>query len=98
MQQETIDLPGYFILAILFILLSYAGYLAYISIDWKVLERLENSPLIVPTPLISPAPASTTSAAPPSPLYLILSATAIATPLSRGEGIIFSTLSSFSGT
>lgn len=49
-QQEKIDpiLSGLIIL--LLILLSYAGYLSYKSIDWKILDKLEAQPLNLPTP------------------------------------------------
>ncbi len=37
----------------LLLLLSYAGYLSYKSIDWKILDKLEAQPLILPTPVAS---------------------------------------------
>lgn len=58
MSDQHIDPIGYLIITILLILLSYAGYLAYVSIDWQVLNRLEAQPLILPTPI--PASSSAT--------------------------------------
>jgi len=49
-NQNKIDYIGIILLSIFFILLSYAGFLSYKSIDWDVLKRLESSPLILPTP------------------------------------------------
>lgn len=44
---------GLCLIAILILLLSYAGFLSYQSIDWTVLQRLESQKLILPTPLPS---------------------------------------------
>ena len=49
----------------LLILLSYAGFLAYKSIQWDVLDRLEAQPLVLPPPATSSA--ISTSSAHPSP-------------------------------
>lgn len=49
MQNSKITPLGYLLIASFFILLSYAGWLYTKSIDWKVLERLEDAPLSIPT-------------------------------------------------
>lgn len=54
MDNKQIDYPGILLVTILLILLTYAGYLAYKSIDWKVLDRLEQSPIVLPTPPQTP--------------------------------------------
>ena len=63
MQLPKIDLLGSLILGLLFTLLAYGGYISYKSIDWDVLKRLEASPLLLPTPIITnPAtPSASTS-------------------------------------
>lgn len=46
--------PDYIGNAIVFILLGlliYAGFLSYKSIDWNVLKKIEDTPLILPTPI-----------------------------------------------
>jgi hypothetical protein len=45
----------------LLILLTYAGFLAYKSIQWDVLERLEAQPLVLPPPA-TPSATATPSA------------------------------------
>jgi hypothetical protein len=50
-ENKKPDYVGGTIIAILFVLLLYAGYLSYKSIDWTVLKRLEAEPLILPTPI-----------------------------------------------
>jgi hypothetical protein len=55
-NKNNIDYIGVTLILIFFILLSYAGYLSYKSIDWDVLKRLEEAPLNVPTP--EPQPTS----------------------------------------
>jgi len=62
-QNQTVDWIGVCLVAFFFILLSYAGYLSYKSIDWDVLKRMENQKLILPTPL--PLPSPTTPASTP---------------------------------
>ena len=52
-NQNKPDILGTTLISILLILLTYAGYLSYKSIDFKVLERLESSPLDLPP---SPTP------------------------------------------
>lgn len=50
-NKNKIDYIGVTLILIFFILLSYAGYLSYRSIDWDVLKRLESAPLGVPSPI-----------------------------------------------
>ena len=50
-ENKKPDYIGNTIIFILFGFLLYAGYLSYKSIDWTVLTRLENEPLILPTPI-----------------------------------------------
>jgi hypothetical protein len=52
------------LLSVFFGLLVYGGYLSYKSIDFKVLDKLESIPLVLPTPNIAsssatPAPSAT---------------------------------------
>jgi hypothetical protein len=49
-MKLTTDYIGIILLSSLFLLLSYAGFLSYKSIDWDVLDRLEKAPLVIPTP------------------------------------------------
>jgi len=65
------DPIGNIIIAILFILLAIAGFISYKSIDWDVLKRMEQVPLVLPTPIpatnsatISNNPTATISATP----------------------------------
>jgi len=51
MEIRKLDPFGYILITMFLILLSYAGYLAYKSIDWDVLKRLEKQELILPTPI-----------------------------------------------
>jgi len=69
-DNSSFNTLGVFLILIFFILLSYAGYLSYKSIDWDVLTRLEQQPLTVP------APPSTSSAS-------VLSATPSAKPATK---------------
>ncbi len=50
-EKIKIDYIAVILLSIFFILLSYAGYLSYKSIDWDVLKRLEQAPIGVPPPI-----------------------------------------------
>ena len=52
-NQNKPDIFGTILISILLILLTYAGYLSYKSIDFKVLKKLEASPLNLPP---SPTP------------------------------------------
>lgn len=52
-EKNKIDYVGVTLIVIFFILLSYAGYLSYKSIDWDVLDRLEKAPLVLPTAIPS---------------------------------------------
>lgn len=56
-QKPQIDYPGVLIITVFLLLLTYAGYLAYQSIDWDVLKHLEAQPLIIPTPVPGSLPA-----------------------------------------
>jgi hypothetical protein len=47
------DYIAILLLSSFFLLLTYAGYLSYQSIDWDVLKRLENSPIAIPTLTVS---------------------------------------------
>jgi hypothetical protein len=49
MQPKPLDFCGYLIIGFLLLLLSYAGYISYQSIDWTVLTRLESQKLVLPT-------------------------------------------------
>lgn len=60
MENKQIDYPGVILITIFLLLLSYAGFLAYQSIDWKVLERLEQAPIELPTPNVASPSATTT--------------------------------------
>lgn len=51
-QKPPVDYPGILIITTLLLLLSYAGYLAYQSIDWDALKHLEAQPLMVPPPTV----------------------------------------------
>ncbi|MFZ2153190.1 MAG: hypothetical protein WAV41_04055 [Microgenomates group bacterium] len=55
MNEKSLTPIGIILLSILFLLLSYAGYISYQSIDWTVLTRLESQPLVLPTPVSSPS-------------------------------------------
>jgi len=61
MNKNQYDFPGIIIITIFLILLSYAGYLAYKSIDWDVLKRLEAQPIVLPTPVPTTPVASPTA-------------------------------------
>ncbi len=67
-QKDTI---GNIIIATLFILLLIAGIISYKSIDWDVLKRMEEIPLVLPTPI----PATNSATIPTTPV-----ATVSATP------------------
>mgnify|MGYP007068284615 CR=1 FL=1 len=51
MTENQKDPIGMSLLLILFILISILGFIYYKSIDWNVLKRLEQTPLILPTPI-----------------------------------------------
>ena len=61
MDLPKLDLWGYLIVGFLLLLLSYAGYISYKSIDWTVLKRLEGETLVLPTPVIASPSASLAS-------------------------------------
>lgn len=61
------DPIGAIILSVLFILLAIASIFSYKSIDWDVLKRMEQLPLVLPTPIpatTSATPTATISAIP----------------------------------
>lgn len=68
MEPSKNDPFAVILILFLLILLGYAGFLAYKSIQWDVLDRLEAQPLTLPPPatssatIISPASPSTPSA------------------------------------
>lgn len=55
-MKNNIDYIGVLLLTVFFILLTYAGFLSYRSIDWNVLKRMESSPLVLPTPIPTQLP------------------------------------------
>ncbi|MGI5840827.1 MAG: hypothetical protein ACOX6N_01270 [Patescibacteria group bacterium] len=54
MDDNHIETPILIMIFLLLILLSYAGYTSYKSIDFQVLKKLEDQPLNLPTPIIPP--------------------------------------------
>ena len=62
-MDSKIEWPGVILISLFFIFLAYAGYISYQSIDWKVLQRLESQPLVIPTQ----APVTTPTAIPATP-------------------------------
>ncbi|MFA6518593.1 MAG: hypothetical protein WCV93_02980 [Candidatus Shapirobacteria bacterium] len=64
MEDKPIDFIGGILLLTLFLLLAYAGFLSYQSIDWNVLKRLESTPLALPAPATSSATPASPSASP----------------------------------
>lgn len=57
-MKSKIDYIIIILLTSFFLLLTYAGYLSYQSIDWDVLKRLEDSPLALPSLAVSPPPSA----------------------------------------
>jgi hypothetical protein len=53
MKPSQLDFWGYLIIGFFLLLLTYAGYLSYKSIDWTILTRLESETLVLPTPIIA---------------------------------------------
>lgn len=60
MENKKIDYVGILLISTFFLLLGYSGFLAYQSIDWKVLERLEKAPIELPSPPVASPSATTT--------------------------------------
>ena len=58
MEENKIDFVGWILISIFLLLLTYAGFISYKSIDWTVLKRLESQQLVLPTPLSSPSPSA----------------------------------------
>lgn len=56
------DVFGTILIFTLFLLLIVAGVISYKSIDWTVLNRLEQQPLVLPTPIPSIPTQATSSA------------------------------------
>lgn len=58
------DPIGNIIISLLFILLFIAGFISYQSIDWNILKKMEQIPLVLPTPILTNtiSPVSTQSA------------------------------------
>jgi len=63
-NKNKIDYIGVIFILIFLMLLSYAGYLSYKSIDWDVLKRLESAPLGVPSPVPSVSQTPSTTSVP----------------------------------
>ena len=63
MAENQKDPIGMSLLLLLFILLGIVGVIYYKSIDWDVLKRLEQTPLVLPTPVPhqSATPSATTN-------------------------------------
>ena len=61
-MEKSKDPIGISLIFILFFLTGIIGIFFYKSIDWDVLKRLEQTPLVLPTPIESPTatPSSTT--------------------------------------
>ena len=53
MDNKSFDFWGSLLITTLFLSLTYAGFLAYKSIDWDVLKQLESQPLLLPTPAVA---------------------------------------------
>ena len=64
MKHKPLTPIGAVLIIIFLLLLSYAGYLSYISIDWTVLQRLESQKLVLPTPITASPSAATVSPTP----------------------------------
>ncbi len=62
MEENNFDKTGTILIACLFVALIIAGYISYKSIDFDILKKLEAQPLILPTPIITQSPLSTSSA------------------------------------
>jgi len=61
MTENKKDPIGMSLLLILFILISILGVIYYRSIDWDVLKRLEQAPLVLPTPIFNQTETATPS-------------------------------------
>jgi hypothetical protein len=55
-MKKEIDFFGYTLIISLFIMLVIAAYLSFKSIDYKILEKLEASPLDLTTPKTTQTP------------------------------------------
>ena len=63
MEDKPIDAFGYILIGTLLFLLGIAGYISYKSIDFQILKKLESTPLILPTPVLTPPASASPSAA-----------------------------------
>ncbi len=61
------DPIGNILIATLFVLLIIAGIISYKSIDWDVLKRMEQTPLVLPTPI----PATNSATIPTIPVATV---------------------------
>lgn len=62
MKKDVFDIWGTTIFIAFLIAIAYGAYLSYKSIDYKILNKLENTKLVLPSPI----PAATASAALPT--------------------------------
>lgn len=49
-MKKEIDTTGYILITALFIMLAIGAYISFKSIDYKILEKLEATPLNLPAP------------------------------------------------
>jgi len=64
-MEKSKDTIGTILISTLLILLGVMGFIYYKSIDWNVLQRLEQTPLALPTPNSS-STATQSATLPPS--------------------------------
>ncbi len=62
MEEYKIDTIGTILISCLLLCLILAGYISYKHIDFNVLQKIENHPLVLPTPIVSSPAISTPSA------------------------------------
>jgi hypothetical protein len=59
MEEKPIDTFGYVLIGLLLSLLIIAGFISYQSIDFQILQKLEATTLVLPTPIVAqPSPSS----------------------------------------
>jgi len=62
MKKDVFDIWGTTIFIALLVAIAYGAYLSYKSIDYKILNKLENTKLVLPSPIpAATAAASSTS-------------------------------------
>jgi hypothetical protein len=66
-SNSKIDFVAIFLVGLFLILLCYASYLSYISIDYNILKKLEAQPLNLPPPATSSATLNPNSVVSPTP-------------------------------